>query len=274
MARNDDVTVVVACFNYGRFVREAVDSALDQEGGSPRVIVVDDGSTDADTAVVLDSLPASVEVVRQENRGAAAARNVGFARAETPYLIALDADDRLVPSALRQLREPLDAESELGFSYGFMRMFGAWNGVLRFPPYDPYKLLYRHMIGLSGLMRRELFEDTGGFDEAFTQFEDWELWVNALAHGWRGRQVDAVTLENRRHGTSKLREDRSRYRAAWRRMREKHARLYDERGRFVAQSDLGPAGRLVYRTFWGPRPMPALVETALHRLLWGRGGAS
>ena len=80
-----------------------------------------------------------------------------------------------------------------------MRFFGDWEGELRFPPYDPYALLYRHTIGLSALARREVFEDTGGFDPDFRQFEDWELWVNALAHGWRGKQVDAVTVEYRRH---------------------------------------------------------------------------
>ena len=80
-----------------------------------------------------------------------------------------------------------------------MRFFGAWEGELRFPDYDPYRLLYRHTIGLSALMRREVIEDTGGFDPAFESYEDWELWLNALAHGWRGRRVDAVTLEYRRH---------------------------------------------------------------------------
>lgn len=269
---NDDVTVVVACFNYGRFVREAIDSALEQEGGPPRVIVVDDGSTDPHTEEVLGELPEGVELLVQANRGAPAARNAGLARTETPYLLALDADDRLPPDALGRLRDPLEADPALGFAYGAMEMFGDWEGVLRFPPYDPYKLLYRHMIGLSGLMRREVFEDTGGFDESFAQFEDWEFWLNALAHGWRGRQVDAVTLENRRHGPSKLGEDRRRYRAAWRAIREKHASLYADRGRLAADSDMSPFGRMVYRGFWGPRPLPAAVETALHRALWVRSG--
>ena len=67
-------------------------------------------------------------------------------------------------------------------------------GRLRFPDYDPYRLLYRHTIGLSALVRREVIADTGGFDPSFETYEDWELWVNALAHGWRGRRVEAVTL--------------------------------------------------------------------------------
>src|SRR3954454_1111702 len=205
---NDDVTAVIACFNYGRYLREAVDSVVEQ---GARVVVVDDGSTDPETHAVLDVLP--VEVLRQENQGVCAARNAGLARVQTPYAIVVDADDRLAPGALDALRAPLDADPRLGFAYGTMRFFGAWQGELRFPDYSPYRLLYRHTIGLSALMRRELVADTGGFDPAFTTYEDWELWLNALEHGWRGRRVDAVTLEYRRHaGSSKLAEDRRRYR--------------------------------------------------------------
>ncbi len=253
-----DVTVVVACFNYGRFLREAVDSAL-REGA--RVIVVDDGSTEP-----LPELPPEVEVIRQENQGVARARNAGLARVETPYALVLDADDRLAAGALDTLRRPLDADPALGFTYGRMSFFGDWEGELRFPAYDPYALLYRHTIGLSALARREVFEQTGGFDPAFGQFEDWELWMNALAHDWPGRQVDAVTVEYRRHEGSKHTRDRPAYRHAFRQLREKHADLY----RHPPESRLGPAGRLWYRVFWGYRPVPAAVELALHRLLWRR----
>jgi GT2 family glycosyltransferase len=150
-----------------------------------------------------------------------------------------------------------------------MRFFGEWDGVLPFPAYDPYALLYRHTIGLSALARREVFEVTGGFDEEFLHFEDWELWLDALEHGWRGRQIDAVTVEYRKHGGSKVGEDRRRYRSAYRRLRTKHAALYARAGELAAESDLGAAGRLVYRTYWGPRPIPARVEQALYRLRFG-----
>ena len=253
-----DITAVIACFNYGRFVREAVDSAL-REGA--RVVVVDDGSTEP-----LPELSSEVELIRQENQGVARARNAGLARVETPYAIVLDADDRLAPGALEALRPPLEADPKLGFTYGTMRFFGDWEGELRFPRYDAYRLLYRHTIGLSALARRELFEDTGGFDPAFDQFEDWELWVNALAHGWQGRQVDPVTVEYRRHAGSKHSQDRPAYRRAFRQLREKHAELY----RSPPDSALGRLSRLWHRGFWGYRPVPAPVELAFHRLLWRR----
>jgi glycosyltransferase involved in cell wall biosynthesis len=269
---NDDVTVVITCFNYGAFLAESVQSVLAQEGGEPRVIVVDDGSTDAHTLAELDRLPPQVEVVSQANAGLAEARNAGLRRVQTPYALALDADDRLPADAVQRLRDLLEAEPALGFSYGMIRFFGEWEGVMKMPPYDPYRLLYRHNIGPVGLMRRELFEDVGGYDPApvFGGYEDWEFWMNALSHGWRGRRVEAVTFLYRRHGRTMYAGARSHYSATFRGMRRKHSDLYrrEKRRRLAAESDLGPAGRLVYRWWWGWRPLPARVEMALQAVLW------
>ena len=260
-----DVTAVVPCFDYGAFLEEAVESVLSQ---GARVIVVDDGSTDRHTHEVLDRLPGEVRVVRQVNAGAAAARNAGLALADTPLVVVLDADDRLASGALAALRAGLDADPLASFAYGHQRFFGEMGGVMRFPPYDPFRLLYRHLIGPTALMRRELIADTGGYDAAFALYEDWELWVNALAHGHRGARVDAVTHEYRRHGGSKLGRDRRRYREFRRALRTKHADLFARRAELARESDLSPLGRAAYRFYWGPRPVPAAVEDAAYRLLF------
>lgn len=271
MSANADIGAVVTCFDYGRFLPEAVGSLLAQEGGPPRVLVVDDGSTDPDTLRALDALPDGVEVLRQANHGLAAARNAGLARLDTPYLIVLDADDRLAPKALTLMRAALEDDDSIGFAYGITRFFGEWQGTMTMPPYDPYKLLYRHIIGSTCLMRRELFEDVGGYDPEFRRYEDWEFWVHALERGWRGRQLGEVTFEYRRHGESMVSDARRNYRHWFRLLRTKHASLYRDRATLARDSDLGRVGRLVYRCYWGPRPLPALVELALYRLLWGRG---
>jgi glycosyltransferase involved in cell wall biosynthesis len=260
MNANDDVTIVITCFNYGAFLAEAVDSALDQEGGEPRVLVVDDGSTDTQTRTALERLPPQVD----------AARNAGLALADTPFVLVLDADDRLTPRAIAQLRELLESEPDLGFAYGPMRFFGAWDGVLEFPDYDPYRLLYRHTIGSSALMRRELVEDIGGFDPTFPGYEDWELWVHALARGWRGRRIADITLLYRRHTATRHLAARARYRETFRQLRAKHAATYSRTGRkrVAAESELGALGRVVYRFWWGFRPLPARVELSLQSAFW------
>lgn len=267
-SRHDDVTVVVTNYNYGRFLEEAVASAMGQHGGAPRVIVVDDGSTDPDTDAVLARLPSAVEVHRQANAGLAAARNAGLRLATTPYLIVLDADDRLAPGALDALRRPLEQDRKLGFAYGITRFFGEWQGEMSMPPYDPYQLLYRHTIGSTCLMRRELFEQVGGFDPSFSGYEDWEFWLHALARGWHGHRVDEVTFEYRRHGATMLSGARREYRSWYRRLRAKHAPLYARRHELARESALGLVGCAVYRWWWGARPLPARVEHALHTILW------
>lgn len=267
---NDDVTVVITCFNYGAFLAQSVKSVLAQEGGPPRLIVVDDGSTEPHTLVELERLPPQVELVRQANAGVAEARNAGLRRVQTAYALALDADDRLVPDALARLRRPLEFDQALGFSYGMMSFFGEWEGVLKMPPYDPYRLLYRHNIGSAALVLRELIEDVGGYDPAFAGYEDWEFWLHALKRGWRGRRVETVTLLYRRHGATRHGAARARYRDVFRQLRRKHATLYGRASRrqLRAESDLGGAGRLIYRVWWGRRPLPARVELALQSALW------
>jgi glycosyltransferase involved in cell wall biosynthesis len=265
---NDDISVVVTCFDSGPWLREAVESVLQQGGGAPQVVVVDDGSTDRQTKAVLASLPDSVRVVRQANAGVCAARNRGLAESSTPYVLFLDGDDQLAPNALAAMRKPLDDDPGLGFAYGCMRFFGAWDGEMRFPPYDPYKLLYRHIVGLSALVRREVLEQIGGFDPSFEQYEDWELWLSALARGWIGLQVDAVTIEYRRHAESKWNADRKRFRSTMRRLRAKHRSLYSRSRTLARRSGVPARDRLLYRLYWGLRPIPARIEQFLYSLHW------
>jgi glycosyltransferase involved in cell wall biosynthesis len=267
-SRHGDVTVVVTNYNYARFLLEAVDSALRQDGGPAHVIVVDDGSTDPGTDDVLHALPAEVEVVLQSNSGLAHARNSGLHRADTPYLIVLDADDRLRPGALNALREPLDSDARLGFTYGLTHFFGDWDGEMTMPPYDPYKLLYRHMIGSTALFRRELLRDVGGFDRTFGGYEDWEFWLHALTYGWRGHRVDAVTFDYRRHGATMNSGARGDYHRWYRQLRRKHAALYARDRELARESGIGPLERAVYRWWWGARPLPAGLELRLQALVW------
>ena len=194
-----DTTVVIPCFNYGRFLPEAVESALEQVGGPPRVVVVDDGSTDAETLLAFEDLASEVELVRRPHEGVSAARNAGARATDTPYLLMLDADDRLTPNALSVLHEAIDADAEAGFSYGFAEFFGAWSGRLELPDYDPYRLLYRSLVSATSLIRREVFEAVGGFDPAVPGYEDWDLYLGALERGFGGRRVPQVVLLYRRH---------------------------------------------------------------------------
>jgi glycosyltransferase involved in cell wall biosynthesis len=265
MSRHNDITVVIPCFNHGNFVLESVERALGQHGGPPKVIVVDDASTDEATKRALEALPDGVELIRQENAGVAVARNTGFEHSDSELLLMVDADDRLTPDALDTLRPPLEANPDVGYCYGLMKLIGAWSGVLRFPDFDPYILLHRSIAGAQlGLVRRRCWEDAGGFDPAIEGYEDWDFCLGALGRGWRGLQINRVTHEYRKHESSMQEDKRRRYREFYRQLRRKHADLFARRKEFAAQSYLGPLRRLVYRTYWAWRPIPARLEHALY----------
>ena len=275
LPRHGDITVVIPCFNHGRFLLESVERALGQQGGPPRVLVVDDGSTDEETQRALEELPKEVRLIRQENAGAAAARNAGFENSDSELLLMVDADDRLTVDALDVLRPPLESHPDVGYCYGLMKLIGAWSGVLRFPDFDPYILLHRSIGGAQlGVVRRRCWEDAGGFDPAIDGYEDWDFCLSALEKGWRGLQINRVTHEYRKHERSGEEEHRRRYRHVYRQIRRKHPDLFARRSEFAAQSDLGPLHRLVYRTFWAWRPVPARLEKALYRNVLFRRGAA
>ena len=94
------VSIVITCFNYGRYVREAIASALAQTYEHVEVVVVDDGSTDA-SPVVIRQFADRVKSIRQENQGHVPAFNRGFAESSGDLVFFLDADDMLYPDAAR-----------------------------------------------------------------------------------------------------------------------------------------------------------------------------
>jgi glycosyltransferase involved in cell wall biosynthesis len=98
------ISIIVTCYNYGRYVAQALDSVLVQGYPSCELIVVDDGSTD-DAPRVLARYADRARIIRQENQGSIAAYNRGFAEASGDVIVLLDADDWLEPSALSRIAQ-------------------------------------------------------------------------------------------------------------------------------------------------------------------------
>lgn len=94
------VSIIIPCHNAEPWLTETLDSALAQTWPEKEIILVDDGSTDASLKLVRGYESRGVRVLRQSNRGAAAARNAGLASARGDYLQFLDADDLLTPDKL------------------------------------------------------------------------------------------------------------------------------------------------------------------------------
>ena len=99
---NCTVSILIPAYNAERWVGSALQSALDQSWPKLEIIVVDDGSTDQTLAVARRYESVRVKVMRQENRGAAAARNTALREAQGDFLQYLDADDLLSPDKIQE----------------------------------------------------------------------------------------------------------------------------------------------------------------------------
>lgn len=187
------VTVVIPAFNAAHAVSEAIGSVREQ-GIALQVVVVDDGSTD-DTPAVVTAL-GDVTYIRQENRGPAAARNRGIAAAAAPLIAFLDADDVWTPGRLRLLTALLDESPAAGMALG-TTAFEALDAGGRWVAFDAPRLIPH--LG-AALVRREVFEKHGRFDESLRASEDVD-WILRVRDG--GVPI-AVTREvvqvHRRHG--------------------------------------------------------------------------
>ncbi|MBF7729851.1 glycosyltransferase family 2 protein [Pseudomonas sp. N040] len=114
------ISVIIPAYNYAHLLPRALDSVLGQWADDLELIVVNDGSRD-NTVEVLATYQArypQVQVIHQENAGAAAARNHGIRLARGRYALLLDADDELLPGALASLREVLAANPQAGLILG------------------------------------------------------------------------------------------------------------------------------------------------------------
>ena len=96
------LSVVVSSYNYGRYLRAAIDSALAQQCDDLQVIVVDDGSTD-DSIAIIESYGDRIESLFQTNQGQVASCAAGVKHCRHDIVILLDSDDRLEPFAAREV---------------------------------------------------------------------------------------------------------------------------------------------------------------------------
>ena len=195
------ISVIIPTYNGLKFMRQAIDSVLAQAYPALEIIVVDDGSSDG-TGKLLESLPTDIRYYYQkENRGPAAARNIGIRDAAGEYIAFLDVDDYWPDGNLRHLLEEFKAEAEVEVVKGFAQV------MVHRPQSDDYEYLgspeetFPHYIG-SALYRRSAFRTVGLFDEELRFGEDTDWYARAEHLGLPIRRLKEVTLFARRHGAN------------------------------------------------------------------------
>ncbi|MEM6327275.1 MAG: glycosyltransferase family A protein [Bacteroidota bacterium] len=198
------ISAIVPVYNGERYLREALESILAQTLPAAEILVVDDGSTDSSAdlaASIAETASVPIRVIRQDNAGAAAARNHGAREATGSLLAFLDADDLWTPDALASNLSRLGTEADMAFGHAqqFISPDLTPEAAARLAcPPDPMS----GYIPSAMLIRREAFWRIGGFETHWktAEFVDWYL--RAQEQGLTSTLHATVVLRRRLHETN------------------------------------------------------------------------
>jgi glycosyltransferase involved in cell wall biosynthesis len=267
------VAVVVPCHNDGRYLLEVLGSVDESE--PVEIVVVDDCSTDPETIAIFDQIEADgVRVCRHtENRGPAASRNTGVEVATAPYIFPLDADDLAISGALTAMADCLDAAPDAAVCFGDYIEFGDHITVRAVPErLDAYRLAYTNEYPVSSLFRRSALEAVGGWRHIGAGYEDWDLWMTLVEHGYSGVHLGQgrLTYRRRLHGARMLTTAKRSHRSLYLRLKSDHPALFGDIDRHRAQSDLSPLRKFLYPRVYGGRRRFTFESRVKHLLdRWG-----
>lgn len=202
------VSVVIPCYGHAEFLPIALDSVEEQRAGV-EVVVVDDGSPDPDaTARALEGRTCTRFLARP-HAGVSAARNAGLEVCRGRFVLFLDADDRLLPGAIRAGLDHFACHPEAGFVHGRYRFIREDGTVAGQPSTAPpgvssyLELVRENYIGMLAtvLLRTDLVREAGGFRPDLAVAEDYELLLR-IARRHPITNHDAVIAEYRRHANT------------------------------------------------------------------------
>lgn len=184
------ISVIIPLFNKGFIISETLQSVLTQTFTDFEIVIVNDGSTDNGIEIVSQFSDERIRLFQQQNKGAAAARNLGIEKASGKFIAFLDADDYWFPNHLEELVNLLDRFPNCG-SYCsryqikytkktvinpvFKGITNDYNGIITnyFASNHPYKI----NITLNQMIPKKVLLEMGCFTEGITNGQDLELWT-------------------------------------------------------------------------------------------------
>ncbi len=207
-----DITVIMPAYNAGPYILQAIESIKKQSlGGEAQMIVIDDGSTDQTAAQLQEN--SSLTLLKKPNGGAASARNMGLRQKLRKYVYFLDADDLAQVDAFLTLGRSLEEDRDLGAVFGLAEDF-----ISPELSEEQKKTLYPRLSAYSGilpgcsLIRSEVFEQIGMFDETLSSGEVIDWMLRLRNSGLKSISLPVVTLKRRlhMHNTGRLQREQER----------------------------------------------------------------
>ena len=203
------VSIAMAVYNGGRFLREAVGSVLAQTYRDFEFIIVDDGSTDSTPEILASYADSRMVVIRnRENIGLTRSLNVCLARATGEYVARMDADDICHPHRLERQVSYLTRHMQVGLVGSWVERIddqGRSGGVRRLPTGATnlrWRLLFGNPVAHPAVMfRRRLVGELGGYNEELRYAQDHEMWVR-FSFMALPANIPRPLLKLRRHSAS------------------------------------------------------------------------
>lgn len=195
----DDITIVIPCYNYAEYLKEAVQSAINQTLKPARIIIIDDGSTDDSLGVATKYKNKFVDVITKANEGVIATKNLGIKLSETTWTIFLDADDVMPKNYLESLyKNACDCRSDI--VYTDMNYIGAKNEKLKSQRFSLGALLINNYIHNSALISTTVLKKSGGYKKEMSGgYEDWELYITLAENGSKFSYIPEPAFLYRQH---------------------------------------------------------------------------
>lgn len=199
------VSIIIPCFNGGKYIDKTIKSVLDQTYQNYEIIIVDDGSTDPFTIDYLSELSHSkIKVFFKKNDGVSSARNYAIKESKGDYILPLDADDLISDDYLELAVRILNQNSFVKLVTCNVKYFGYRNELKPTIEFSIEKLLAKNLFVVSSMFRRCDYEMTKGFNSNMNDgFEDWDFWISLLGNGGEVHNIDKTCFYYRMHKDSR-----------------------------------------------------------------------
>lgn len=209
MNNNPLVSVIIPCFNHGKYIEETLQSIDNAKDKYPvEIIIVNDGSTDNYTLQIFKKLEEQgYFVLHQENQGLPFARNNGIKIAKGKYILPVDSDDKIKYPYLNAAITILEKDPNIDIVYGDVEYFGNRTGVKKNKPIDKKHMLFSNHVGACAVYRKKIWESVGGYSINLPErtLEDWNFWLRCINNNMNFYYLNETCFQYRILDSSMLR---------------------------------------------------------------------
>ena len=205
LKKNPLITVYITNFNYGKFIKKAINSVLSQTFKDYELIIIDDGSQDKSLNIINEfKNKKNIKIIYQKNKGLVVSNNLALRLSKSKYIMRLDSDDWLDQHALEIMSNILERNDKISLvfpDYYEVNKDGEILRQVRRHDFKKVRLLDQPAHGACTMIRRANLIDIGGYDEEFSCQDGYYLWLKFIKR-YVVRNVNLPLFYYRQHEKS------------------------------------------------------------------------